>query len=243
MSLTGTRIAIRDGNCSHRSVRRIHCGARTKFMPQLIASYRKQGEWRGAYRNDRLWGEVPVALKQTLTGEGPTITLNVADDFSANIPEQVELRVRLDQWVRGDMVTVSWDGIALDAPTIRYCTINDPHQISDVSGAAWLCFDVDPPPGAGSHEVKVVLERTPSEGCFRHRVDRCRISRSFLAQLPCEICIDAFEPKGRLSMTPANQYQSEKTAVEEIAESKLVIVCRTSCFHAADVICRFWTLL
>ena len=39
------------------------------------------GEWRGAYRNDRLWGEVPVALKQTLTGEGPTIILNVAGRF------------------------------------------------------------------------------------------------------------------------------------------------------------------
>ena len=31
-------------------------------------------------------------------------------------------------------------------------------------------------------------------------------------------------------MTPANQYQSEKTAVEEIAESKLVIVCRIVAF-------------
>lgn len=31
-------------------------------------------------------------------------------------------------------------------------------------------------------------------------------------------------------MTPANQYQSEKTTVEEIAESKLVIVCRVVAF-------------
>ena len=31
-------------------------------------------------------------------------------------------------------------------------------------------------------------------------------------------------------MTPANQYQSEKTAVEEVAESKLVIVCRVVAF-------------
>lgn len=31
-------------------------------------------------------------------------------------------------------------------------------------------------------------------------------------------------------MTPANQYQSEKTAVEEIGESKLLIVCRVVAF-------------
>ena len=116
------------------------------------------GEWRGAYRNDRLWGEVPVALKQTITDEGPTIVLNVADDLSTNIPEQVELRVRLDQWVRGDVVRVSWDGTVLDDSIIRYCTINDPHRISDVSGAAWLCFEMDRPLGVGPHKVKVVLE-------------------------------------------------------------------------------------
>ncbi len=31
-------------------------------------------------------------------------------------------------------------------------------------------------------------------------------------------------------MTPANQYQSDKTAMEEIAESKLAIVCRVVAF-------------
>lgn len=31
-------------------------------------------------------------------------------------------------------------------------------------------------------------------------------------------------------MTPSNQYQSDKTAMEEIAESKLVIVCRAVAF-------------
>jgi hypothetical protein len=118
----------------------------------------EMGEWRGAYRNDRLWGEVPVALKRTITGEGPTITLNVVDDLSANIPKQVELRVRLDQWVREDVVRVSWDGTVLDALTIHYCAINDPHHISDVSGAAWLCFEMNMPISVGAHEVKVVLE-------------------------------------------------------------------------------------
>ncbi len=66
--------------------------------------------------------------------------------------------MRLDEWVRGDVVRVRWDGTVLDDPTIRYCTINDPHRISDVSGAAWLCFEMNMPISVGAHEVKVVLE-------------------------------------------------------------------------------------
>ncbi|MCZ6678023.1 MAG: family 10 glycosylhydrolase [Candidatus Poribacteria bacterium] len=127
----------------------------------------KEGEWRGAYRNDRIWGEVPVALKRTLTGEGPTITLDVADDLSADTPKKVELRVRLDQWVQGDVVRISWDGVVLEAPEVRYCAINNPHRISDVSGAAWLCFEMDAAKvEVGQHEVKVALEvRHPRVAC------------------------------------------------------------------------------
>ena len=117
------------------------------------------GEWRGAYRNDRIWGEVPVALKRTRTGEGPTVTLDVADDLSVDPPGKVELRVRLDQWVRGDVVTVWWDKSELSDPEVRYCTISDPHRISDVSGAAWLCFELEASSvEQGLHEVKVVLD-------------------------------------------------------------------------------------
>jgi hypothetical protein len=127
----------------------------------------KEGAWRGAYDNDRVWGEVPVALKRTLTGEGPEVLLNVADDLSVNVPERVELRVRLSQWVRGDVVGVRWDGAILGDPEIRYCTINDPHHISDVSEAAWLCYRMDPSQvPEGPHVVKVVLEkRHPSVAC------------------------------------------------------------------------------
>jgi hypothetical protein len=125
------------------------------------------GEWRGAYRNDRIWGEVPVALKRTRTGEGPTVTLDVADDLSVDPPEKVELRVRLDQWVRGDVVSVWWDKSELSDPEIRYCAISDPHRISDVSGAVWLCFELDASRvKQGPHEVKVVLEaRHPRLAC------------------------------------------------------------------------------
>ena len=126
-----------------------------------------KGEWRGAYRIDRTLGDVPVPLKQTLTGDGPTIILDVADNVAEDDPACIELRIRLDQWVKGDVVRVSWDGTALDHPDIRYCMINDPHSISDVSGAAWLCYALDPARGSiGSHTVQVVLEkRHPQLAC------------------------------------------------------------------------------
>ncbi len=127
----------------------------------------KKGGWRGAYRGDRLLGEVPVALKRTLTGDGPTVVLDVADDVAGTPPSQVQLRVRLDQWVKGDVVAVSWDGQQLQNPEVRYCTINDPHRISDVSSAAWLCFAMDPAEvERGAHAVKVgQVERHPQLGC------------------------------------------------------------------------------
>ena len=127
----------------------------------------KEGSWRGAYRNDRTWGDAPVALKRTLTGEGPTITLDMAEDLMADLPEHIELRVRLDQRVKGDVVRVWWDETEMEYPEICYCTISDPHRISDVSSAAWLCFEMDPAGvEQGAHEVKVVLvERHPQLAC------------------------------------------------------------------------------
>ena len=75
--------------------------------------------------------------------------------------------MRLDQWVRGDVVRVWWDGAELEHPENRYCTVHDPHRISDVSSAAWLCFEMDPARvEQGAHEVKVVLvERHPQLAC------------------------------------------------------------------------------
>jgi hypothetical protein len=118
----------------------------------------RQGAWRGAYDNDRVWGEVPVALLRTLTGDGPTVVLETAEDFEAASPSTVELRLRLDQWVRGDEVRAWWDGAALGEPEVRYCAAADPQHLSEVSSAAWLCWALDTcRAGAGAHAVKVVL--------------------------------------------------------------------------------------
>ncbi len=119
---------------------------------------RHEGNWRGAYRIDRIWGDVPVALKRTLTGEGPTIVIDVADDFKLDAPKSIQLRVRLSEWVRGDAVVVWWDEQEQKDPQIGYCQVNDPHQISDVSSDAWLSFDLRPSQVAkGQHRAKVAL--------------------------------------------------------------------------------------
>lgn len=127
----------------------------------------RHGAWRGAYDNDRVWGEVPVALKPTLTGDGPAIGLEVADDLTADSPAAVELRLRLDQWVRGDRIRVWWDGVEREEAEVRYCRAADPLGLAEVSAAAWLCWRLEPAEaGLGPHTVKVVLaERHPQVVC------------------------------------------------------------------------------
>ena len=127
----------------------------------------KEGDWRGAYQNDRLWGQVPVRLKQTYAGTGPVIDLEVTDDLASDTPARVELRVRLDQWVREDRIRVRWHGDELPEPEVRYDAGADPHGVSDVSGAAWLCWKLDPARVVlGTNSVEVILaERTPRIAC------------------------------------------------------------------------------
>ena len=121
----------------------------------------EQGDWRGAYRGDRLHGEVPVPLKPTLTGDGPTIVLEVSDED----PSSAELRIRLQEWVKGDNVEICWDGRRMDNPDVHYCRFQDPHGPSEVSSAVWLRFQLAEC-AAGPHEVKVALvERHPQLAC------------------------------------------------------------------------------
>lgn len=123
---------------------------------------RREGTWRGADLNDRIWAEVPVPLKETLTGDGPVIRLIVADDPHADAPERIELRVRLEEWVKGDRVEVRWDKAALPEPAITYCE-DAQSFVSDVSSAVWLSWKLTPhQAGQGEHTVQVILkERNP----------------------------------------------------------------------------------
>lgn len=125
------------------------------------------GNWRGAYRPDRVYGEVPVALVPTMTGEGPTITLDVTDDFSADPPATLELRVHLQEWVLGDQVEIRWDGEPLSEGKVEYEAQRDILRIGDVAAAAWHRFPLDPNRiTPGPHQIQVaLLERHPQLAC------------------------------------------------------------------------------
>jgi hypothetical protein len=119
----------------------------------------REGDWRGAYRIDRLLGEVPVRLKPTRTGDGPTITLDVADDVQADTPSRIELRLRLEQWVPGDEVRVLWNGGELPEPRVEYIPDSIP-AISATSNAVWQRHELRADQiTAGVDKVKAILDR------------------------------------------------------------------------------------
>ncbi|MCZ6681337.1 MAG: hypothetical protein O7E52_29320, partial [Candidatus Poribacteria bacterium] len=102
-----------------------------------------------------IWGEVPVVLKPTLTNTGPRVVLDVTDDLTVETAANPLLRIRLDQWVRGDIVKVWWDNAELPDPQVRYNT----DGISDVSATVWLCYRlVAEEVALGTHTVEVILE-------------------------------------------------------------------------------------
>ena len=130
-----------------------------------------EGPWRGAYRNDRLRGQVPVPLRPTLTGRGPVVDVETAE---SGTPLAAELRLHLKEWVDGDEVAVSRKGEELGDPVVSYNLPGsdaDQHSfavpISRVSGDVWLRFPLDPGEvGSGVHRVEAVLrKRHPQLAC------------------------------------------------------------------------------
>ena len=116
----------------------------------------REGAWRGAFRVDRIYGEVPVPLYATQTGDGPTVTLDLADDFDSQEPSSLLLRLRLNEWLPGDSVQVWWSEKELPAPEIEYCRLENPNPpggafqppprwraIADWSTAVWLSWKLE----------------------------------------------------------------------------------------------------
>ena len=136
----------------------------------------REGAWRGAFRIDRIYGQVPVDLVRTLTGEGPTVTLEIAEDFDAHMPASLQLRLRVNEWTNRDSVQVWWDGVELEPPQIDYCRLEDPsppggafqplprwRDLAEVSSAVWLSWNFsESGVSAGEHAVRLaVQERNP----------------------------------------------------------------------------------
>ena len=100
-------------------------------------------------------GTTPVALKKTITGDGPEITLDVIDDVTIDATNSIELRVRIQEWVWGDQIQVMWDGEELRNATTDY-DLSDP--LSDVSADIMFSFTLSlNQVASGPHKIKVIL--------------------------------------------------------------------------------------
>ena len=103
-----------------------------------------------------------MPLVDTISKDGPSIPLTIADDFSVAPPKNLTLRLKLTDWVKGDVVEVTWDGEPLPEPTHTYADVQRSHG-NDTSSAIWQSYDLESKQvGIGEHTVKVVLhERNP----------------------------------------------------------------------------------
>ena len=121
----------------------------------------------GAERDDRLYGETPVTLYRTLTGEGPKFHIRVHDDVveetEAGALESVELQVELEHFSPADKVEVALDGELLGTPGIRNVAAEDPDDPADVDENSWLVWILEPRQAdRGLHQVQVrLVQRDP----------------------------------------------------------------------------------
>jgi len=121
----------------------------------------------GADANDRIYGETPVNLYSTLTGDGPQFHVPicdaVAEEAKAGALESVELHIELDHYSGADEVAVKLDGNLLGSPTVRSVSAEDPDNPSDVDESSWLVWRLDPEQtDDGVHTIRVRLVKRDS---------------------------------------------------------------------------------
>jgi len=116
-----------------------------------------------ADRDDRIYGETPVELHRTLTGDGPTFQVPMYDDVptaaKAGTLAGAELHIRMEHFSPGaDVVSATLDGKDLGAYTVTNKAAQDPGNPSDVDENSWLVWKLDPKLLAvGTREVQVKL--------------------------------------------------------------------------------------
>ena len=110
---------------------------------------------------------MPVELHRTLTGTGPTFTIDVYDDFGAAAGDRslgdIELQIDLNHLAPLDRLQVSFDGQELAAGKPVSPAALDASNPSDVSENTWLVWTLTAEQAArGKHRIEVaLLERDP----------------------------------------------------------------------------------
>lgn len=134
-----------------------------KVYPALHRYERGKTEFRaGVEMNDRIYGETPVPLYRTITGDGPSFNVpvhdNVTDVANTGTLASIELQIEMEHFAPDDKVSVKWDGRELGTPDVRNTAAADSGNPSDVEENSWLVWSLDPTEADhGIHEVKVVL--------------------------------------------------------------------------------------
>ena len=116
----------------------------------------------GADADDRIYGDTPVALYRTVTGDGPRFQVpvydHVGEEASAGVLDRVELHIELEHYSTQDEVQVTLDGEQLGAHVVRNATAEDLDSPSDVDENSWLVWRLAPERADyGPHEVQVKL--------------------------------------------------------------------------------------
>ena len=113
---------------------------------------------------DRIYGEVPVELHPTVSEIGPTICWRVVDDAPAAAAagqlSGITLRLHLENWSNLDLLSVNYDGRALEERVVRFPQSLDENTTGEVGKVAWIEYALAPAAGApGNHIVQVSLRR------------------------------------------------------------------------------------
>jgi hypothetical protein len=127
----------------------------------------KKGPWTGADVNDRLYGETPVALYRTLSGDGALLHVAVHDDVAGEAAQgvlaSVELHIEMEHFSRADQVLTTLDGNELSVPAVRNAARELESDPADFGESSWLVWPLRPEQaGRGTHEILLrLLRRTP----------------------------------------------------------------------------------
>jgi len=114
-------------------------------------------------RDDRIYGEVPVTLYRSLTGEGPIFRIPIYDDAASESQQgnldRVQLLIEIEHFSpTADKLEVRLDGQTLPQPLVRNAAGEDPNNPADVDENSWLVWDLSPSQSSkGTHEIGISL--------------------------------------------------------------------------------------